>query len=381
MKQSRYLFWILASPLVLGVSWGASLPPIGAPGFFGDGQSIPFGNDQYDAYQQLYDHSLFPGSIAIAGLTFFTNNDPRNPWNHDPLDPTEPLIGEINNAHYTINLGVVPYGTVLTNDLDANFAFATASASFFDGTLSGPAAHQFTILSNLNEFIYDPSQGDLLLDVRQSDSVGPALTLGVDYNNDFGNGLSIAFHNLPSPNIDPDCTVLNCVASDLGLVTQFETAGESQSTPLLPDIDSNGSFVFTDQPSGSWFDPATAFGFHYLGTGGTLFTSITFPTGFASSFNLLDGSNGLLGTFNGGDSFSFGLGVGEFSITGIAPPVDPTDPSAFPLLINFQNPTGSFQMDALFPPPPATGTPEPGTMGLWAAGAITLGLIRKSRRG
>jgi hypothetical protein len=298
------------------------------------------------------------------------------------------LIGAIHADNYTIRLGTVPYGTVLGNDLDANLTGSNNLTFFFTGQLSGNVDDHFTIASNQSNFLYDPAAGDLILDVRK-DITSPALTLGLDYNDDPGNGMSIAFSNQPAPNIQPpDCT-LGCTLTDFGLVTQFEDAGQSQDVPILPNILNSGSFQFSDQPSGSWFDPATAFGFHYVGlpnsdSSPTLFSSIVFPTGFLSPFSLLDASNLLLGTFSGGDSYTFSSPVSEFSIIDINPLVDPTNPSGFPLLIVFGGPTGSFQMDPLLQaptPPPGTDVPEPASVQLFALGTLLAGCWVVRRRG
>jgi hypothetical protein len=154
--------------------------------------------------------------------------------------------------------------------------------------------------------------------------------------------------------------------------------------PYLPIVGSDGTFQFTGAQSGGWFDPATAYGFHYLASGGTLFSSIQFPTGsYSTPFNLLDGSNNLIGTFNPGDSYSFSTPLSEFSITNINPLVDPTSPTAFPLQITFTTPTGNFTMDALSPPPPPTGgtsTPEPASALLTLGGALMVPFLARKLR-
>src|ERR1035438_6153600 len=48
---------------------------------------------------------------------------------------------------------------------------------------------------------------------------------------------------------------------------------DSQSVPILPNIQSDGTFLFNNAPSGGWFDPNTAYGFSYIGLSSTLFSS------------------------------------------------------------------------------------------------------------
>jgi hypothetical protein len=379
--------WRVSLVLILCLCYVSSVQAgvlVGSPGVAGDGLTIPFGNGEYPGYQQLFDHNLFQSVITnIGGLSFFARNDPSNSPTHDPFDPNHNLIGAIRADNYTIRLGIVPYGTVLGNDLDGNLTSAANLTYFFTGQLSANVDDHFTVASNQSNFLYDPSAGDLILDVRNTASTD-LLTLGLDYDNTPANGLSIAFYNIPTPNIQPPGCELGCTLTDFGLVTQFEDAGQSQDVPILPNILNSGSYQFTDQPSGSWFDPATAFGFHYIGlpnsdSSPTLFSSIVFPTGFLSAFSLLDASDLLLGTFSGGDSYTFATPVSEFSIIDLNPLVDPTVPTAFPLLINFADPTGTFQMDPLLQPPtpPAPpDVPEPATIQLICIAALLGGYWR-----
>jgi hypothetical protein len=165
----------------------------------------------------------------------------------------------------------------------------------------------------------------------------------------------------------------------------------SQSKPLLPTSVNAGKAAFNNVRSGGWFDPATAHGFDYhITTPGALFTSITLPTGFNKPFTISSGGSilgtplssggSILGTVMGGQSFTFpGVGVTEFEVTGITPLVDPTDNSAFPLQIFFNEPSASFTIEAL--PDPAAAIPEPAALALLviAAGIMLLARIVKRR--
>lgn len=140
-------------------------------------------------------------------------------------------------------------------------------------------------------------------------------------------------------------------------------AGESQENPFLPDIiEDNGSGWWFDRvPSGQWFDPPTTFGFGYEMKSDSLFTAILgFPTGFDSPFTVSVG-NEVLGQFSPGQTVSFldtlGWGVSHFTITGISPTVDLSDPMAFPLQLKFSTQEASFRMYGI-DRPDSTSVPE-----------------------
>lgn len=171
-------------------------------------------------------------------------------------------------------------------------------------------------------------------------------------------------------------------SGDLRLTLGGGVAGSSQSSPILPDAQlPSGEYVFTDVPSGRWFDPPSTFGYTYeMTTPGSLFTSISgFPTGFVDDFTVMAGSTNL-GAYGPGDTLTFpGSGVSSFSITGINPLVDGSDPAAFPLQLTFNTPTASFTMLPL--DATAAATPEPTSMAtLLVMGLVMAGRVAKRRR-
>src|SRR5262249_21952620 len=125
-------------------------------------------------------------------------------------------------------------------------------------------------------------------------------------------------------------------------------------------------------PPGGWYDPATASGYTYAMTGQSLFTEIlNFPSGFDQPFDVTSPGCSIPGSFSPGDSVDFvslcGHGVSQFSVTGIDPTFDPSNPTAFPIQLLFDTPTADFVAAPLGPAGPVPA-PEPTTLALLGVG-------------
>jgi hypothetical protein len=134
-----------------------------------------------------------------------------------------------------------------------------------------------------------------------------------------------------------------------------------------------GCWKFTDVISRDWADPVTASGYTYQMTNGSLFTEIVdFPTGFLEPLDVTAPGCSIPGTFGPGQSVDFvtlcGSGVSEFTVTGIDPMFDPTDPGAFPIQLAFNTPTADFIAEPL-----GSAVPEPSTWAMILLGFAGVG--------
>ncbi|WP_449420389.1 hypothetical protein [Phormidium nigroviride] len=174
------------------------------------------------------------------------------------------------------------------------------------------------------------------------------------------------------------------------LVLLANEPGSSQQNPIMPNVTLPNMWEFTDVPRRTWSDPPTAYGFRYEMTSDSVFTQILdFPTGFTKPFTVLV-KDVILGKFTAGNSVNFsnystllgnlivGNGVKEFSITGLN--VDPSNPAAFPIKLDFNTETANFNMHALLNEE-SQSVPKPSELaGIVASAAFFGGLLLKRKR-
>ncbi|MBF2036819.1 MAG: hypothetical protein IGR92_15435, partial [Leptolyngbyaceae cyanobacterium T60_A2020_046] len=159
--------------------------------------------------------------------------------------------------------------------------------------------------------------------------------------------------------------------------------GSTQFRAVLPRFVFIGVFVFQNVPSGRWVDPPVADGFEYemtprnipVGVASRVFPGMTgvgeaddsvftrisgFPIGVDADDTFVVSVEGIvLGEFSPGNTLRFSDyaevlgdrlvdgGVRKFTISEINPAADSSNPIAFPLQLDFNTPTASFEMRAL----------------------------------
>ncbi len=139
-------------------------------------------------------------------------------------------------------------------------------------------------------------------------------------------------------------------------------AGSSQENPVIPTRIASGRFLFVAVATGLWCDPPMVNAYSYEMTEGSLFTSISgLPEGIDADNKFTVSVDGkVLGEFSPGQEVDFsdyqgvlgnslkeGEGVSKFTISSINPAVDGDDPVAFPVKLDFNTDTATFEMQAL----------------------------------
>jgi hypothetical protein len=214
-RHGRAMVGIIAAALMVGSARTAGASPItiGNPGS-GEPNTFPFGGtysaDGATEYQQVYEGSLFGGAVAIDSISFYAAQS----------------SGTNANGTYTLSLSTT---TATVNGLSTTFAsnVGADSATFFSGTLpaypSTLGAEMTFVLST--PFNFNPSSGNLLLDVQFSGVTNGSTAYYVAQDGDFGSESSRMLNGSTSG------------TSGFGLVTTFNNG------PIGPAVPEPASMV------------------------------------------------------------------------------------------------------------------------------------------
>lgn len=182
---------LLGSSLTVGSDNGANTFPFGGP---------VFGNPGTE-YQEAYASSNFAGPTLISGIDFFQAGS-----------------GDLYAGTYTLSLSVISNSidTLSSTDLASNFG---PDNTVFDTVfLSGAAPGELSFTGT--PFLYDPSQGNLLLNISIAGGTpgsGPAAAF--EENGGLGDNLA-RYQNFGSAN-----------GLGWGLVTEFDSASSAVPEP------------------------------------------------------------------------------------------------------------------------------------------------------
>jgi len=151
-----------------GMSLQATSLVLGDPPMLGTGNCDPFGCPGFlglESYQQVYLNTAFPGTIAIAGLTFFEGQVLNGGI---PASGTYTLV-----FSYT---SLAPGDLSLANPIDN---IGSGSQGFFTGALPaltiGVVGNELIVAGS--PFVYNPADGNLLLTVTVTGAGNPGSAL------------------------------------------------------------------------------------------------------------------------------------------------------------------------------------------------------------
>lgn len=215
----RRILFSAACLLALAASPAQALV-VGAPADPVTGNEYPFGSPYNAEYQQVYTSSLFSGPITITSLEFY-------------------------NTQYDSGATSLPTGTwdisLSTTSADWNSLSATMGSNIggdvttvFSGDISQAWAGGNTLVITLaSPFTYDPTNGNLLMDVVGSGITSPG-GIGIFFDtNGFADGSfdgNTIFGRVYYPGGDP--SGLPVVDNGYGLVTGFNEPVGSVPEPL-----------------------------------------------------------------------------------------------------------------------------------------------------
>jgi hypothetical protein len=187
------------SILIGGPGNGSNAFPFGAP----------FTGNPGTRYQQAYAAADFQGvgPILITSIDFFRG-----------------IAGNFAADNYTFYLSTITAGIDTLSDTNFDSNRGANNTFLASMNLSGPAPAVFTI-SGFTPFLYDPSQGNLLLDMVISPGGGVTPPIATFLANSAANGIFSRYHNFGAGNIG------------FGLVTEVDF------TRVVTPVPEPGTFV------------------------------------------------------------------------------------------------------------------------------------------
>ena len=204
MKQIRRVLFFLSCVSVSAL-FGTSL----TLGTNTGGNSFPFGGNG-TRYQEAYASSYFPGPIAITAISFFGGGGNLYAGTYQvSLSTITTSVNSLSNTNFNSNLGA------------NNTMFATVA-------LSGTAPATLTFTGG--PFNYDPSQGNLLVDIQIINPVSGSGSTGYQDGNGVGPAGIARYQNFGAG------------TTGYGMVTRFDY-GPVIVVPTIPTLSQWGMLL------------------------------------------------------------------------------------------------------------------------------------------
>jgi hypothetical protein len=163
----------------------------------------PFPGYTGTEYQEAYDSSDFSGPILITGIDFFLGDG---------------FTGSLYSGTYTLSFSTISAGIGTLSSTDFSGNLGTDNTVFDTVALSGAAPKVLTFVGT-TPFLYDPSEGNLLLNIAIAGGKGGSQAA---YQDSEGAGTAVARYQ----NFGLDDGV------GYGLVTEFDSnSGAVTTTP------------------------------------------------------------------------------------------------------------------------------------------------------
>lgn len=212
----------------------------------------------------------------------------------------------------------------------------------------------FTLYSALPEGSYTPATNVLSAGSPDGTNFWIRLSPGV-------NRLSVGMHIYQVANVVGGADLADGIHYTASVTFSNLTIepGALQRDPRMPDgeQDPDGGWSFPPRPPGPpwWYDPPWADGYEFAASASSAFARVAaFPDGLGEKFHVIaEGQD--LGWFPYTESVDFvshlGHGATNFTIQGIHPTVDATNPAAFPVMLGFATDANDFTMKPLLADP------------------------------
>jgi hypothetical protein len=168
-QVGRFLPTLLLCLFLLTAVSASAGVVVGLPADVGSGNCFPFGCSYNAEYQQVYNSGQFLGTITITDLEFFNTQSDGG-------------ATSMNSGTWTIDLSTTAADW---NTISTTYAsnIGTDNTQVFSGDLAQAWAFGDTLEIVLTTpFTYDPSQGNLLLDVVGSGITAPGGGIYFDVN-------------------------------------------------------------------------------------------------------------------------------------------------------------------------------------------------------
>jgi len=304
----------------------------------------------------------FYRALAAAGITvgLETLNEPERfaEGNHSFNSQAVNLSGDLTNTVALVD-GYFRAEAFRRFQIDILFKLPNSHALGFDFDYVGPAAHvEIAIVGRGSVYV---SQGFIGIISKAVFNQFRVTTTGLPPD------LTANMHVLRLDNLEFDSTLPN-------IPVPPSTPTNPQPPGPCPVGADPSAICFPTPPQPSWYDPAPTNGYRFTAFDGRFLAIEDFPPGFDAAFDVNVGGTHF-GPFGPGQRVDFPGGVTEFTITGIRPTVDGSNPLAFPIKLSLDTVGSTFAMvplgeSAVDVTPPQVSCN--GSDGLWHGADVTV---------